>query len=442
MGVTVQLMVDAEVSGVMFTCNPVSGDPSMVAINASWGLGLAVVGGEVTPDDYLVSKVTGEVVREHVHAKQIEYVPGAERPRRRARRGAARARERACLDQTALAKLVEVGAGRAALRLPPGHRVGDRPRRRQELFVVQSRPVTGLAKKPDKPPAGVGDGAGDEHVRRRPARRALTAMALSDEDVREILRIIDESELDELRIETEGFSLHVRKGRAAPSAGPPRAPGRAARGRRPRPAGEPSPPAGTDSATSDGAAHDRGADARHVLPRRGAGRAAVRRGRQRVEPDTIVCIIEVMKMMNSVPAGVSGTIVEVCAENARAGRVRAAAVPGAARHEAMKRVFIANRGEIAVRIVSRLPRARARERRRHLRGRPRRAGGAARRPRRVHRPGARGRELPARRHGRAGGARDRLRRDPSGLRLPVGEPAARGAARASTGSCSSGRRPR
>jgi biotin carboxyl carrier protein len=36
----------------------------------------------------------------------------------------------------------------------------------------------------------------------------------------------------------------------------------------------------------------------------------------RVEPDTIVCIIEVMKMMNSVPAGLSGTIVEVCPENA------------------------------------------------------------------------------------------------------------------------------
>ena len=72
MGVTVQRMVDAEVSGVMFTCNPVSGDPSMVAVNASWGLGLAVVGGEVTPDDYLVSKVTREVVREHVHAKHIE----------------------------------------------------------------------------------------------------------------------------------------------------------------------------------------------------------------------------------------------------------------------------------------------------------------------------------------------------------------------------------
>jgi acetyl-CoA carboxylase biotin carboxyl carrier protein len=37
----------------------------------------------------------------------------------------------------------------------------------------------------------------------------------------------------------------------------------------------------------------------------------------KVEPDTIVCIIEVMKMMNSVPAGVSGTVTEVIAENAQ-----------------------------------------------------------------------------------------------------------------------------
>src|SRR4029453_8067100 len=112
MGVAVQLMVDAEVSGVMFTCNPVSGDPSMVAINASWGLGLAVVGGEVTPDDYLVSKVTREVVREHVHPKAVEYVPDAEG------RGAVRVDvpaercELACLDPPALEALVEGGRRR------------------------------------------------------------------------------------------------------------------------------------------------------------------------------------------------------------------------------------------------------------------------------------------------------------------------------------------
>jgi pyruvate,water dikinase len=75
MGVAVQRMVDAEVAGVLFTCNPVSGDPSVVAIDASWGLGLAVVGGEVTPDEYLVSKVTGEVVRGSVNSKPVEYRP-------------------------------------------------------------------------------------------------------------------------------------------------------------------------------------------------------------------------------------------------------------------------------------------------------------------------------------------------------------------------------
>ena len=70
MGVTVQLMVDAAVSGVMFTCNLVSGDPSTVAVNASWGLGLAVVGGEVTPDEYRVSKVTGEVLHRAIGLKR------------------------------------------------------------------------------------------------------------------------------------------------------------------------------------------------------------------------------------------------------------------------------------------------------------------------------------------------------------------------------------
>jgi pyruvate,water dikinase len=108
MGVTVQEMVDAEVSGVLFTCNPVSGDPSMVALNASWGLGISVVGGETTPDDYLVSKVTGEVVRQTVSSKDVEYVPDA------AGRGTVRLevpperRDEPCLGEGALAALVDV----------------------------------------------------------------------------------------------------------------------------------------------------------------------------------------------------------------------------------------------------------------------------------------------------------------------------------------------
>jgi pyruvate, water dikinase len=154
MGVTVQLMVDAEVSGVMFTCNPVSGDPSMVAVNASWGLGLAVVGGEVTPDDYLVSKVTGEVVREHVHAKDVEYVPDA------GGRGAVRVdvpeerRALACLDRPALEALVDVG--RRVERHFGAHQDVEWAIARgrglpDSLFVVQSRPVTALSRRRQDP---------------------------------------------------------------------------------------------------------------------------------------------------------------------------------------------------------------------------------------------------------------------------------------------------
>ena len=149
MGVAVQPMVDAEVSGVMFTCNPVSGDPSMVAINASWGLGLAVVGGEVTPDDFLVSKVTREVVREHVHAKDVEYVPDAARARSRpAWRCPTSAGSVACLDAAALEALVEVGRrverhfGSAQDVEWAIARGGELP---SSLFVLQSRPVTAAA---------------------------------------------------------------------------------------------------------------------------------------------------------------------------------------------------------------------------------------------------------------------------------------------------------
>ena len=127
-------------------------------------------------------------------------------------------------------------------------------------------------------------------------------MPLTDEDVREILRIIDSSPLREIRVETDGFSLHVVKD----ASGPDRP--------EPAPAPEPAPPPMPTR---------RAEPATIAAPMLGMFYAADGPSEQpfvqvgsRVSEDTTVCIIEVMKMMNSVPAGVSGTIVEVCAENA------------------------------------------------------------------------------------------------------------------------------
>ena len=126
-------------------------------------------------------------------------------------------------------------------------------------------------------------------------------MALSDDDVREILRLIDESDVSELRIETDGFSLHVVRGSAQRTAhsAQEKAPHSALR-----------TPHSVNGATID--APMLGTFYRAEAP----GASPFVDVGTRVEPDTTVCLIEVMKMMNSIPAGVEGTIVEVCADNA------------------------------------------------------------------------------------------------------------------------------
>lgn len=122
-------------------------------------------------------------------------------------------------------------------------------------------------------------------------------MPLNEDDVREILRLIDESDLEELRIETEHLSLHVLRGDAPPPRTEPE-----------RPAAERPDVEGLVTIEAPMLGTFYRAEAPGATPFVEVG--------ARVEPETVVGIIEVMKMMNSVLAGVAGTIVEVCAENA------------------------------------------------------------------------------------------------------------------------------
>jgi pyruvate,water dikinase len=73
MSVGVQQMVRPRAAGVAFTLNPLNGDRSQIAIDASWGFGEAVVSGEVTPDNFLVDKVMGVITRRTISAKTLEY---------------------------------------------------------------------------------------------------------------------------------------------------------------------------------------------------------------------------------------------------------------------------------------------------------------------------------------------------------------------------------
>ena len=73
MSVGVQKMVTPRTAGVAFTLNPTNGDRSQVAIDASWGLGEAVVSGSVTPDNFLVDKVMNQVTSRTISPKHIEH---------------------------------------------------------------------------------------------------------------------------------------------------------------------------------------------------------------------------------------------------------------------------------------------------------------------------------------------------------------------------------
>ncbi|MEI9965995.1 MAG: PEP/pyruvate-binding domain-containing protein [Caulobacteraceae bacterium] len=75
MAVVVQRMVDARTAGVMFTRSPTTGDRSVVAIEGAWGLGSAVVGGEVTPDRFVVGKITGEITVRDISDKHNQHLP-------------------------------------------------------------------------------------------------------------------------------------------------------------------------------------------------------------------------------------------------------------------------------------------------------------------------------------------------------------------------------
>lgn len=107
-GVAVLKMVNARCSGVMFTLDPLNGDPSRIFIEGSWGLGESLVSGQVTPDKYVLDKVTMEITKRTVCDKVVELVRGPQGdviPRD----VPAEKRSIACLNDEEILELARVG---------------------------------------------------------------------------------------------------------------------------------------------------------------------------------------------------------------------------------------------------------------------------------------------------------------------------------------------
>jgi pyruvate,water dikinase len=138
--VVVQQLVAAQVAGVAFTANPVTGARDELMINAAWGLGEAIVSGRVTPDTIVIDKQTGAIRSREIASKDVMTVP-LELGTREAPVPAGK-RRRAALEPAQAAELARLGVKIEQLYGQPMDIEWAMCDGR--IFIVQARPVTAL----------------------------------------------------------------------------------------------------------------------------------------------------------------------------------------------------------------------------------------------------------------------------------------------------------
>lgn len=141
LAVVVQRMVDAQVSGVLFTANPLTGRRRQAVIDASPGLGEAVVSGAVNPDHFVINTTTGEIVERHLGDKRLIIRALADGGTQKIERTAAD--NQPCLTDETIRALAQLGARVEAHYATPQDTewaIDDAG----VLWLTQTRPITTL----------------------------------------------------------------------------------------------------------------------------------------------------------------------------------------------------------------------------------------------------------------------------------------------------------
>jgi pyruvate,water dikinase len=162
MAVVVQQMVDAACAGVMFTRSPLTGDKSVITIEGAWGLGSAVVSGEVTPDRWVLGKITGEISQRDISDKHARQVP-ADGGGIREIENEGETRGAPCLTDEQLLGLREVGR-RVERHYGKAQDIEWALDKEGNILLLQSRPETVWAMKDKEAQANKPSGNALDHV--------------------------------------------------------------------------------------------------------------------------------------------------------------------------------------------------------------------------------------------------------------------------------------
>ncbi|MCE2462020.1 MAG: hypothetical protein J4F38_14760 [Pseudomonadales bacterium] len=144
--VVVQRMVDADVAGVLFTANPTTGTRAEMVVNAGYGLGEGVVGGTVTPDEFVLDRATLAATDTRLGDKAQMILPGRDGGTRAAQ-VAAEHQRRASLSADQLADLGRIAVEIEALYDGVPQDI-EWAYASGKLWLLQSRPITNLPPEP------------------------------------------------------------------------------------------------------------------------------------------------------------------------------------------------------------------------------------------------------------------------------------------------------
>ncbi len=142
LAVPVQKMVASEVSGVLFTVDPMTSNPNRMAVEAAYGLGEFVVLGTITPDQYLVDKKDFKILDKKIVRQEVQMTRSGEKKISR-RRGSKQK-----LPNQRIVELAKIGKGiEDHYQFPQDV---EWAYANKKLWIVQTRPVTTLELKTEK----------------------------------------------------------------------------------------------------------------------------------------------------------------------------------------------------------------------------------------------------------------------------------------------------
>ncbi|MBA3044074.1 phosphoenolpyruvate synthase, partial [archaeon] len=142
LAVVVQKMVNADISGVMFTSDPITGKPKIL-IETGYGLGETIVGGKITPDTYIVDQDTLEIEDKNIATQKIKEVKGEDGKTTEVEVEQWK-QDKQKMPDTDIVKLAEIGK-----RIEKHY---NEPMdvewcmENNEIYIVQARPVTTIKK--------------------------------------------------------------------------------------------------------------------------------------------------------------------------------------------------------------------------------------------------------------------------------------------------------